>query len=198
MVLKAIGTPKGKNELGWSPNLIFSNRLFSPSIFCFPSATLHPRSTTQSSVTGRVSMKAVDQQGNVKSPVSEPVSTSQDLDRPIEPDSILNRLLLKAVKRGLAHFGSAEVSDSLLYILELEHSVNVSSLAECIPALRTGLERLFGGAAYVVEQKVRVELASLISTSYEGKTLEQLVEETKKQATEGQQQEGKEQKTINE
>ncbi|HZW56092.1 MAG TPA: hypothetical protein VFF30_07375 [Nitrososphaerales archaeon] len=143
-------------------------------------------------------MKAVDQQGNVKSPVSEPVSTSQDLDRPIEPDSILNRLLLKAVKRGLAHFGSAEVSDSLLYILELEHSVNVSSLAECIPALRTGLERLFGGAAYVVEQKVRVELASLISTSYEGKTLEQLVEETKKQATEGQQQEGKEQKTINE
>ena len=92
----------------------------------------------------------------------------------------LNNLVRDAVSQGLAHFGGRNVVESLIYILELEHSVNLRNIVNELDALRLGFEKMFGEAAYVVEEKVRNNLAKNLGLDPEGRTIEQLIEAAKK------------------
>ena len=92
----------------------------------------------------------------------------------------LNNLVGEAVLLGLSHFGGRDVVESLIYILELEHSVNLRNVVNELDILRSGLSKMFGDAAYVVEEKVRNNLAKSLGLDPDGRTIEQLVEAAKK------------------
>lgn len=96
-----------------------------------------------------------------------------DLDS--ERNAALNRQVANAVIKGLGYFGAGPVVESLVYILELEHSVDLYSLANNLGALRAALQTMFGGAAYVIEGKIADSLARQLGVIPDGKSLEDLV-----------------------
>jgi hypothetical protein len=95
-------------------------------------------------------------------------------------DSELNRLLRNAVAGGLRHFGDRSIVESLFYILELEHSVNLTSIASNLPTLLSGLKAMFGAGEEVIENKIREELARQIGVDPSGRTIETLIQMTRK------------------
>jgi len=88
----------------------------------------------------------------------------------------LNQQISKAVVKGLSHFGAGAVVESLVYILELEHSVDLHSLANNLDALRAALQKMFGSATYVIEERIDESLAKQLGIDRGGKSLEELVE----------------------
>ncbi len=88
----------------------------------------------------------------------------------------LNDLVGEAVSQGLSHFGGDDVVESLIYILELEHSVNLRNIVNQVEEFRKGLTKMFGDAAYVVEGHVCSNLARTMGLDPEGRTLEELIE----------------------
>ena len=96
----------------------------------------------------------------------------------------LNQQVANAVVKGLSHFGAGTVVESLVYILELEHSVDLSSLADNLDALRAALQKMFGNAAYVIETKIAESLAKQLGVDPEGKKLDELVEITRERIEE--------------
>ncbi|MHB1908796.1 MAG: hypothetical protein ACYCQJ_07975 [Nitrososphaerales archaeon] len=82
----------------------------------------------------------------------------------------------EAVIDGLAHFGGKNVVESLLYILELEHSVDLNDVANQIEKLLAGLDKMFGKASYVIEEKICENLAKRLGLDPEGQSLESLIE----------------------
>jgi hypothetical protein len=95
-------------------------------------------------------------------------------------ESELNRLLKNAVANGLGHFGDASIVESLFYILELEHSVDLTSIASNLPSLFSGLRGMFGAGSTVVENKIREELARQIGVDPSGRTIDSLIGMTRK------------------
>jgi hypothetical protein len=87
----------------------------------------------------------------------------------------LNKEVANAVTKGLSYFGAGPVVESLVYILELEHSVDLNSLANNLDALRAALQKMFGGAAYVIEGKITESLAKQLGVDPDGKKLDELV-----------------------
>ena len=87
----------------------------------------------------------------------------------------LNNEVATAVVKGLSHFGAGQVVESLVYILELEHSVDLYSLGDNLDALKAALQRMFGGASYVIEAKISEALAKRLGVDPEGKSLDDLV-----------------------
>ena len=87
----------------------------------------------------------------------------------------LNEQFAKAVVTGLSYFGRGQVVESLVYILELEHSINMNSIVENLPALRSALTKMFGGAEYVIEGKICEALGKQLGVDSEGKTIEFMV-----------------------
>ena len=90
-------------------------------------------------------------------------------------DSERNALVAKAVITGLGYFGAGQVVESLVYILELEHSVDMNSIAENIEGLRNALTKMFGSASHVVETKIAEALGKQLGVDSEGKTIEDLI-----------------------
>lgn len=90
-------------------------------------------------------------------------------------EKALNRQVAKAVISGLGYFGPASVVDSLVYILELEHSVDVNNAANNLDALRVALETMFGGAAYVVDGKIVEALGKQLGVDSQGKTVQAMI-----------------------
>jgi hypothetical protein len=88
----------------------------------------------------------------------------------------LNQQLAKAVSKGLSYFGAGPVVESLVYILELEHSVDLNSLANNLDALRDALTKMFGSAGHVIEGKIAESLGKQLGVDSEGKSLDALVE----------------------
>ena len=76
---------------------------------------------------------------------------------------------------GLGYFGAGQVVESLVYILELEHSVDMNSIADNIDGLRSALSKMFGGAARVVETKIAEALGKQLGVDSEGKSIETLI-----------------------
>jgi len=76
---------------------------------------------------------------------------------------------------GLGHFGRGQVVESLIYILELEHSIDMNSVASELEALRNALSKMFGSAAYVIEAKIGEALGKYLGIDSEGKNLESLI-----------------------
>ncbi|MDH2900920.1 MAG: hypothetical protein PXY39_08095 [archaeon] len=107
-------------------------------------------------------------------------SQTLSLEDSVSEEVRLNNLVGEAVLQGLSHFGGRKVVESLIYILELEHSVNLRNVVNELDVLRSGLSKMFGDAAYVVEGKVRDTLAKSLGLDPDGRTLEQLVETAKK------------------
>jgi hypothetical protein len=93
-----------------------------------------------------------------------------------EGSDALNQQVGNAVVKGLSYFGAGPVVESLVYILELEHSVDLNSLADNLDALRAALAKMFGGAAYVIESKIAESLAKQLGIDPDGKKLNELVE----------------------
>jgi hypothetical protein len=96
---------------------------------------------------------------------------SRDPDREAER----NALVAKAVVTGLGYFGAGQVVESLVYILELEHSVDLNSIANNIDGLRSALSKMFGGAARVVETKIAEALGKQLGVDSEGKSIETMI-----------------------
>ncbi|MDA4130048.1 MAG: hypothetical protein OK457_04705, partial [Thaumarchaeota archaeon] len=59
--------------------------------------------------------------------------------------------------------------------LELEHSVDLNSIASNIEGLRIALTKMFGGAAHVVENKIAEALGKQLGVDSEGKSIEELI-----------------------
>jgi hypothetical protein len=87
----------------------------------------------------------------------------------------LNQQLAKAVAKGLSYFGAGPVVESLVYILELEHSVDLNSLANNLDALRAALTKMFGTAGYTIEGKIAESLGKQLGVDTDGKSLDSLV-----------------------
>jgi hypothetical protein len=87
----------------------------------------------------------------------------------------LNQQVAKAVAKGLSYFGARPVVESLVYILELEHSVDLNSLASNLDALRAALTKMFGSAAYVIEGKIAESLGKQLGVDTDGKSLDSLI-----------------------
>ncbi len=93
-----------------------------------------------------------------------------------ETEAILNERFYSAVRKGLAHFGGDGIVESLLYMLELEHSVDLKKVATNTSHFRSALKGMFGTGAYVVENKIRDEFARQEKVVGEGKSLDELVD----------------------
>ncbi|MGI0079241.1 MAG: hypothetical protein ACRECH_06420 [Nitrososphaerales archaeon] len=87
----------------------------------------------------------------------------------------VNKIVRESVLSGLSHFGDKNVVDSLLYILELEHSVNMYNLAFDLSSFRSAMSAMFGTGGYILEEHVCDELAKRMGTKRNGRTLETLV-----------------------
>jgi hypothetical protein len=93
-----------------------------------------------------------------------------------EKSAALNRQVASAVLKGLSYFGAGQVVESLVYILELEHAVDLNSLANNLDALRAALNKMFGGAAHVIEAKIAESLAKQLGVDPDGRKLDDLVQ----------------------
>lgn len=108
---------------------------------------------------------------------TSPISTSKKSKQLSEDQSAaLNHQVATAVVKGLSYFGGGPVVESLVYILELEHSVDLNSLAYNLHALKAALSKMFGGASYVIETKISESIAKQLGIDPDGKKLEDLVE----------------------
>lgn len=92
----------------------------------------------------------------------------------------LNEIISEAVFQGLSHFGGENVVESLLYILELDHSVDLGNIGKNLDALQTGLDQMFGNASYVVLGHICADLAKKLGLDPSGRTLEELVDQARK------------------
>jgi len=110
------------------------------------------------------------------SPTAPSSQTTSDDKSPQSEDDLVNQQLAKAVQSGLGYFGRGQVVESLVYILELEHSIDMNSIANNLDALRIALTKMFGGAAYVIEGKICEALGKQLGIDVEGKSLESLIE----------------------
>jgi hypothetical protein len=108
---------------------------------------------------------------------TSPISTGKKSKQLSEDQSAaLNHQVATAVVKGLSYFGGGPVVESLVYILELEHSVDLNSLAYNLHALKAALSKMFGGASYVIETKISESIAKQLGIDPDGKKLEDLVE----------------------
>ena len=112
----------------------------------------------------------------------EVISQSVDL-RGVSGSSIeskiqqsVNKIVRESVLSGLSHFGNKNVVDSLLYILELEHSVNLYNLTFDLPSFRSGINAMFGTGGYILEEHVCDELARRLGIDRNGRNLETLID----------------------
>ncbi len=104
--------------------------------------------------------------------------TKQSNSKPskiVKADSVLGAQVAKAVEGGLAYFGTDAIVESLLYILELDYSVDLNSVALNPGVLRNALSKMFGAAEYVVEAKICQVLGKLLGVDSEGKSFEDLI-----------------------
>ncbi|MGI0091201.1 MAG: hypothetical protein ACREBS_05785 [Nitrososphaerales archaeon] len=107
---------------------------------------------------------------------SKTLSPEKESSRPDSRNpSLVDEEVAKAVLAGLGHFGPGSIVESLVYILELEHSVEIQSVAANPEFLRAALSKMFGGAAYVVETKICQALAKRLGVDGEGKSFEDLI-----------------------
>jgi hypothetical protein len=90
-----------------------------------------------------------------------------------------NDIVSEAILRGLSNFGGEDVVESLVYILELEHSVNLRTVSGELNKLRLALNAMFGAAAYVVEEKISSNLAKTLGLDPDGRSLEELTREAR-------------------
>lgn len=110
---------------------------------------------------------------------TRPQAEKRDSEIAEQNSAVVNRQLASAVVKGLSHFGGGQVVESLLYILELEHAVDLNSLANNLDALRAALNKMFGGAAYVIEAKIAESLAKQLGIDPDGRKLDDLVQALK-------------------
>lgn len=112
----------------------------------------------------------------VKSTVSPSEIQESSLETSTSTIQCVNKMLSESVLRGFSHFGNKVVVESLLYILELEHSVNIYNLTRNIPAFRAGIDSMFGGGGYVLEERICEEIAHRLGIKRNGQNLETLVQ----------------------
>lgn len=117
---------------------------------------------------------SVREEGEVVSE-SEELKGLNETGRESKLQQSVNKIVREAVLSGFSHFGNKNVVDSLLYILELEHSVNLYNLAFDISSFRSGITAMFGAGGYILEERVCDELARQLGIDKKGRNLETLI-----------------------
>ncbi|HXQ91406.1 MAG TPA: hypothetical protein VN739_00260 [Nitrososphaerales archaeon] len=108
-------------------------------------------------------------------PSSLDIQKKEDDSNAEAAEAALNQQLAKAVAKGLSYFGAGPVVESLVYILELEHSIDLNSLTNNLDALRAALTKMFGTAGYTIEGKIAESLGKQLGVDVDGKSLDSLV-----------------------
>lgn len=103
-----------------------------------------------------------------------------------ELETKLNAIVAECISEGLSHFGGENVVESLLYILELDYSVDLRNIGDDLEALQKGLDKMFGSASYVVRGHICADLAKKLGLDPGGRTLEELVERARANLKAGQ------------
>jgi hypothetical protein len=116
----------------------------------------------ESSIREREVVEGLDQAGSI-------IELGRDAAKSV------NQILRDAVITGFAHFGNKNVVDSLLYILELEHAVDINGIADNIQSFQKGIVEMFGTGAYVLEDHVCEELARRMGIDRNNRDLQTLV-----------------------
>jgi predicted RNA-binding protein len=73
------------------------------------------------------------------------------------------------------YFGGKKILESILYVLELEHGVNLKSVVGDLKPFKRAMMLMFGTRADLIEMRVTIELAKRLDVNYEGRTLEDLL-----------------------
>jgi hypothetical protein len=92
-----------------------------------------------------------------------------------DSDSSINKEVKSAVLAGLGYFATGPTLEVLVYLLEVEHSVEFNSIAENPGLLRKGLSAMFGSAVEVVEAKICQALGRRFQISIDDKSLDDLI-----------------------
>ncbi|HKW05046.1 MAG TPA: hypothetical protein VJN71_07090 [Nitrososphaerales archaeon] len=95
----------------------------------------------------------------------------------LELDDVAVTLALSnSALRALSFFGSKRIVDSVLDILELEHSISINDVSRRPEVFENGIEAMFGSGSSVILKILRREIAKDLGVLPEGRTLDQLVE----------------------
>lgn len=112
------------------------------------------------------------------------IGKSKSSNEIVTVESIVGEQIADAIERGLAYFGTDAIVESLLYILELDYSVDLKSVAFNPNVLRNALLKMFGAAEYVVESKICQVIGKQLGIDSEGKSFEDLIAIAKARAEE--------------
>ena len=89
--------------------------------------------------------------------------------------SVTDQGVKEAVLSGLGYFATGTALEILVYILEVEHSVDFNFISENPSTLRTGLSAMFGNAVEVVEARICQALGTKFRIGSVGRTLEEML-----------------------
>ena len=90
-------------------------------------------------------------------------------------DSSIDQKVKNAILAGLGYFATGSVLEILVYFLEIEHSVDFSTVVDNPKPLHAGLSVMFGSAEEVVETKICQALGRQFRIDSEGRSLEDMV-----------------------
>lgn len=117
------------------------------------------------------------QNSNSPRETRHPKNSLPETPENLELDDIAVTLALSnSALRALSFFGSKRIVDSVLDILELEHSISINDVSRRPKVFEHGIEMMFGSGSSVILKILRREIAKDLGIAPEGRTLEQLVE----------------------
>ena len=93
----------------------------------------------------------------------------------VEDDPVAIKKVSESIVKALSHLGPKEVVESVLQILEQEHSFAMRDILRDPKAFRAGVEDMFGEGAYVIDRIVCMQLARDLKIRYEGIGFEELI-----------------------
>lgn len=103
-------------------------------------------------------------------PIAEKVSNDRDKRKSSTGIDVKD-----AVLAGLSHFATGAALEALVYLLEVEHSVDFALIADNPAVLRRGLTAMFGSTEEVVEARICQALATQFGVIGPRGTLEELI-----------------------
>ncbi|MDG6906947.1 MAG: hypothetical protein JRN20_14325 [Nitrososphaerota archaeon] len=104
--------------------------------------------------------------------------SSRESKRHDDPATI-DRGVREAVIAGLSHFATGTALDALIYLLEVEHSVDFNFVSDNPTILRSGLIKMFGSAEEVIESRICEALRTHFQIATSGKLLEEVISRIK-------------------
>jgi hypothetical protein len=129
---------------------------------------------------------AEKQSQETKSSEHSPASSQHDQSKPskevlagnesrVETDPVAIKQVTESIVKALSYFGSKQVVESILQILEQEHSFAMRDILRNPKGFRVAVEGMFGEGSHVIDKIVCIQLARDLKIRYEGIGLEELI-----------------------